>query len=369
MSMRVLIDATALPQNRGGVGRYVEGLVGALPGDVVVVCQERDVDTFRSLAPNATVVGIAPAWSRTPMRLIWEQLRLPFIARRLGANVIHSPHYTMPLLSRRPVAVTFHDATFFSDPSVHTTLKRAFFRSWIRLSTGRASAIVVPSAATASELARFVRPGRATTTVAPHGVDATVFHPPTAQQSDAARALIGGTEWIAFLGTLEPRKNLPALISAYASLAEGRDAIPPLVLAGGEGWDTHLDAAIGAVPTPGRVERVGFIPTGLLAPFLGGSRLVVYPSLGEGFGLPVLEAMASGAAVLTTSRLALPEVGGDAVAYSEPDAASLQAAIGELLDDDEKRTDLRRRGVARAALFTWAASAARHLDAYRSALS
>ncbi len=367
MTMRVLVDATALPENRGGVGRYVDGLVAALPGDVVVVCQERDAETFRRLAPGATVVGIAPLWSRTPARLVWEQLRLPGIARRLGADVIHSPHYTMPLLSGLPVVVTFHDATFFSDPRVHTAVKRSFFRFWIRLSTRRAAGIVVPSAATASELARFVRPRRAATTVAPHGVDAAVFHPPTGEQLDAARELVGSPDWIAFLGTLEPRKNLPALIAAYASLSTGRDAIPPLVLAGGAGWETQLDAAIAAVPAPGRVEKVGFLPLELLAAFLGGSRLVVYPSLGEGFGLPVLEAMASGAAVLTTPRLALPEVGGDAVEYSEPDSDALRKALDGLLSDDRRREELRRRAVARAALFTWAASAAHHLDAYRAA--
>lgn len=372
MTLRVLLDATALPEDRGGVGRYVDGLVGALDRDdtcqLIVVCQARDVALFTGLAAHSEVVGIPRRWSSTFARLIWEQLRLPGLARRLGAEVLHCPHYTMPIVSSRPVIVTFHDATFFSDPTVHTRVKRVFFRSWILFSNRRAAAIVVPSVATRSEIARFVPPRNTPVIVAYHGVDTSVFRPPDPAAVREIHDLVGDENWIAFLGTLEPRKNLSALVGAYAALSrEATHAPPVLTLAGGVGWDHDLDAAVQQVRPPGRVVRLGFLPVALLPGFLGGSRLVVYPSLGEGFGLPVLEALASGAAVLTTSRLALPEVGGDAVAYSEPDAGSLKQAMNTLLDDDERIAALRRGSVDRAALFSWAASATRHLEAYRMA--
>ena len=127
-----------------------------------------------------------------------------------------------------------------------------------------------------------------------------------------------GRPYVGFLGTLEPRKNVPALIRAWAR-AVGADSEPPaLVLAGGPGWDDQVQPAIDQVPSRLRVIRAGYLPLRDLPGFLAGARVLAYPSLGEGFGLPVLEAMACGAAALTTRELSLPEVGGDAVAYCDP---------------------------------------------------
>ncbi len=365
--MTVLVDATAVPADRRGVGRYVDELIAALDGQLIIACQAVDEAHYRSIAPTASILpqrGITASWRR----LAWEQAALPRIARRAGATVIHSPHYTLPLVSRLARVVTFHDATFFSDPGVHTPLKRLFFRAWIRLSAALADSVIVPSAATGAELTRYVgTPRRAPEyVVAHHGVDHRVFHPPSAQEiSYAADVLKLGPAWIAFLGTLEPRKNLPALIAAYGRLAGEGSALPKLAIAGGEGWATDLRSAIAAVPEGGEVVTLGYIDLGLVPAYLGGAVIVVYPSLGEGFGLPVLEAMASGAAVLTTARLAIPEVGADAVSYTEPDVESMVVAIRSLLADPATRQKLRAKATTRAAGFTWQASARIHRDVYR----
>lgn len=371
MTSFVLIDATAIPADRGGVGRYVDGLVAALDGDdVAVACQARDAGHFAGIAPNSTIVAVHGR-EGTARRLLWEQWGLPRLARRLGVSVIHSPHYTMPLLTRRPVVVTLHDATFFSDPTLHGRLKRVFFRTWTRISARRAAGLVVPSAATAREVAARVPLDLGRVTVAYHGVDAGTFHPAAPDEIERVAATVGRPEWIAFLGTLEPRKNLPELIVAYARLRRERQDrtqdTPVLALAGAPAWERRLDDVIVGHGVGDHVLRLGYLPVDDLAPFLGGSVVTVYPSLGEGFGLPVLEAMASGAAVLTTPRLALPEVGGDAVCYAEPDAASIARELGRLLDSPESRERLRAAGIARAATFTWAASASAHRDAYRAA--
>jgi len=362
--VRVLLDATAIPADRGGVGRYVDGLVSQLGAEAVVVCQSRDAELFARMAPEATIVPASPRIASTAMRLLWEQFALPRVARRSGVDVIHSPHYTVPLLTRLPRVVTFHDATFFSDPGVHTRLKRAFFRAWMWLSSRLARRIVVPSAATARETTRYCPRADGKLVVAHHGFDSGTFRAPTPAEVERFRAeqgVDGG--WIAFLGTLEPRKNLPALVEAHRLLRGSRPDVPRLLIAGARGWehDPLTDGEDGP-------RLLGFLPLESLPAFLGGAEIVCYPSLGEGFGLPVLEAMACGAPVLTTPRLALPEVGGDAVAYTEPDAASIAAALGALLDDPARRHALREAGPARAAGFTWAASAARHRDAYREAV-
>jgi glycosyltransferase involved in cell wall biosynthesis len=139
------------------------------------------------------------------------------------------------------------------------------------------------------------------------------------------------------------------------------------VLGGGGGWSPELDEAVARVPPHLRLIRPGYLPFADLPGFLGGALVVAAPSRGEGFGLQVLEAMACGAPVLTTYRTSLPEVGGDAVAYTEPDADSIAIALRALLDDQERRLRLGQAGYARAEEFTWEASAAAHVASYKRA--
>jgi glycosyltransferase involved in cell wall biosynthesis len=262
------------------------------------------------------------------------------------------------------VVTTLHDATFFTHPDVHLPVKRRFFRGWTRVSLARAARCLTPSAATRDELVRVAgaRPDRVD--VAHLGVDAGRFHVPSPEERAAARAQLGiDGPYVAFLGTLEPRKNVPALVRGWSAL----DDPPALVLAGGRGWDSEVDRAAAEVPAGRLLLRPGYLPLDLLAGFLGEATVVAYPSLGEGFGLPVLEAMACGAPVLTTRRLALPEVGGDAVAYTEPDPPSITAALGNLLADPARRAELSAAGRVRAAQFDWRACARAHLATYATA--
>ncbi len=374
--LSVLVDGTAIPRALGGVGRYVEGVVSHLAtvdptAAVHVVVRREHVEHFRRIAPGVAV-HTAPGWVRSvPLRFLWEQTGLVVLARRLRVDVLHSPHYTFPFARRDGSVVTLHDATFFSNPEWHSRLKRTFFTWWSRRSLRGRPVVLVPSAATRTEVERVVPGIRADVRVAPLGVDRTVFHVPTADQVADARIAAGlpdDAAWIAFLGTIEPRKNVAALLAAYrrvrdARAAEGRDT-PWLVVSGARGWDTEATAALDALQDTDHVVEAGYLPLEDLAGFLGGAEVVVYPSLGEGFGLPVVEAMASGACVLTTRRLSLPEVGGDAAVYTEPDEPSLAEALAALLDEPDRRDEHRRAATERAGHFTWEATARVHLDAY-----
>jgi glycosyltransferase involved in cell wall biosynthesis len=371
-AIHVLLDCTAIPANRTGVGRYVEGLLRGLDPEQVkltLLVQQRDREALARRVPWAAVHGVAPWIVARPLRFAWEQLRLPVIARRLGADVIHSPHYTFPLLWRRGRVVTVHDATFFSDPAAHSRIKRVFFRTWIRLAWARAGAVVTPSQATAGEVERYVGPPKAHVEVALLGVNTKTFHPPTPAQLHEFRTAIGldpEVQWFAFLGTIEPRKNVLALLEAYRLLrAEHPEFAPRLLISGGRGWDRPANAALDALSTDSGVHELGYLPLKSLPALLGGSAAVLYPSLGEGFGLPVLEAMACEAAVVTTNRLAIPEVGGDAVMYAGTDARSIADAMFTMLTDHDHRSRMRSNAVARAATFTWSATAHRHVEAYR----
>ncbi|MGH3914788.1 MAG: glycosyltransferase family 4 protein [Pseudonocardiaceae bacterium] len=375
----MVVDATAVPADRGGVGRYVDSLLAALDTDgaaPVVLCQARDAPLYARLAPHAELLPVAEQVATRTARLTWEQTTLPRLARRMRADVLHCPHYTMPLATPVSTVVTLHDATFFTDPRLHSPVKARFFRAWTRTSLRRAALCIVPSASAGRELRRVAGADERFLHVVHHGVDADRFHPPSPEEMAAVRARLGlgRSRYVAFLGALEPRKNVPALIRGFVRASQiltsrngHGDAPPALVLAGQPGWDSQVERALEAVPHRVRVIRAGYLPLGELSGFLGGAALVVYPSLGEGFGLPVLEAMAAGAAVLTTRRLSLPEVGGDAVAYCGIGAGDIAAGIVELLDDPARRAELSAAAQRRAKEFSWATSAVRHREAYARA--
>jgi len=368
---RVLVDATAVPADRGGVGRYVDGLLAALSSaaaDLAIVCQRADVERYGRMAPHADIVAGPAAIAHRPARLAWEQTGLPLVAQQVMAEVVHSPHYTMPLRVGHPVVVTIHDATFFTTPEQHTQVKGTFYRSATRTALRRATRVIVPSKATRDELVRVLDADSTRIDVAYHGVDQDMFHVPTDAEKARVAARLGlRGSYVAFLGQLEPRKNVPNLIRGWAKAVHWRDDPPALVLAGGSGWDEDVDAAIAEVPSHLRVLRPGYLRFADLPGYLGGATVVAYPSHGEGFGLPVLEAMACGTPVLTTHRLSLPEVGGDAVAYTEPGVEEIAESLSSLLDDGARRQSLAEAALTRAREFTWAASAEAHLAAYARA--
>jgi glycosyltransferase involved in cell wall biosynthesis len=373
VGLRVLVDATDVPADRGALGRYVDGLVGALAAagaDLAVVCQRADEERYGRLAPGARIVTGPTAIAHRPARLAWEQSGLPVVAQQVDADVIHVPYYSMPLRPGRPTVVTVHDVTYFTEPELHSAVGAMFFKSAIRTATRRASRLIVPSKATRDELVRVLGADPTRIDVAYHGVDHRLFHRPDTRQVSQVSERLGlhGKPYIAFLGTLEPRKNAAGLIRGWAKAVADIADPPALVLAGGGGWSEEVDAAVAEVPPHLRLVRPGYLPFGELPGFLGGALLVAVPSRGEGFGLPVLEAMACGAPVLTTHCTSLPEVGGEAVAYTEPDADSIRDNLRALLDDADRRATLGVAGHARAQEFTWTASAEAHLACYRRAV-
>jgi len=360
----VALDASAVPDPPGGAGRYVLALAAALDtrADVDLTVVSRIGDAVRWPSP---VVARAPALR--PVRLGWEQVGLPRIVRDLGVEVHHGPHYTMPLALGLPAVVTVHDLSFFTHPEWHQRTKVAFFRAAIRTSAQRAAALVAVSAATATLLAERVRP-QAPVHVIPHGVDHARFHPDDSGDDGTARARVGvAPPYVAFLGTLEPRKDVPTLVRAFDRLAGSRPELT-LVLVGAQGWGMDaVERAVAEASHRHRIRMLGYVAEGDMPAVLRGASVVAYPSLEEGFGLPVLEALACGVPVVTTSGTVMEEVAAGAALLAPPgDADRLAEALESAVDGGPGADERRQLGLEVAAAHTWEASAAAHAEVYRS---
>ncbi len=367
--MRLLLDVSAVPARPVGAGVYTVEIVRELDRrggvDLHLASRRDDGTRWHALAPGATVHAEVPV--HRPARLAWEQTRAPALAKRVGADLWHGPHYTLPLRLGIPAVVTVHDLTFFEHPEWHERSKVAFFRSMIRSSTRRAGAIIAVSGHTRDRLDAVLHP-HPPVFVAAHGVDHDRFT--TADRQDLRRLAAIGIRppYLAFAATLEPRKDVPSLIAAFTRLAP-RHRDLTLVIAGRDGWGALAvrDAAARSGVTT-RIARVGWMDDDVLPAFFRRAEVVAYPSLEEGFGLPALEALACGAALVTTTGSAMEEVvGGAAVLVRPRDPEALAGAIERLVVDRAGRERLRAAGPPRAAEFTWAASVDQHLVAYERA--
>src|SRR5271154_6683439 len=208
-----------------------------------------------------------------------ENTGLPVVAQQVDADVIHVPFYSMPLRPGRPTVVTVHDVTFFTEPELYSPVSAMFFKSAIRTAARRAARLIVPSKATRDELERVLGADPTRIDVAYHGVDHVLFHRPDPDRVRQVSDRLGlhGKPYIAYLGALEPRKNVASLITGWAAAVADLDEPPALVLGGGGGWGEGGDTAVAAVPPHLRLIRPGYLRFSDLPGFLGGALVVAFP--------------------------------------------------------------------------------------------
>jgi len=370
------LDVSAVPEQPAGAGRYTVEVAKALVAtdaiDLTLLTRRNDHLRWEALGARQSL-AIVP--DQRLGRLAFERWRMGRAVDRLDVAVHHAPHYTMPGLMRTPTVVTIHDVTFFERPEVHEAAKVRFFTNAIRRAASTAGALICVSSRTAERLALHVEV-LVPIVVAPHGIDHGRFTetPPDGSSDDSTLESVGlrpGRQRIVSLGTLEPRKGIDTLLAAF-ELLSASDPDLELVIAGQRGWGTdEIDRLIRTSAHADRIHLLGYVPDEVVPALLRTAAVVAYPSVDEGFGLPALEALACGAPVVTTAGSVMEEICGTAPWFCDPsDAAHLAHAIGAALGADPAEAGRRRRlGVARAAGFTWEASASRHLEAYRLAES
>ncbi len=360
--MRILIDYRPALRARTGAGLWIAGLVealvaldGPLPPKITIFSS-----SWKDRAGPVAPAGVSVADHRWPGRVLnwlWHRREWPPVEHLTGKtfDVVHSPSPLLVPSRSAARLVTIHDLDFLDHPERGL---REIGRDYAELAGAharRADGVVVSSETTAATLTKRlnVRPERIT--VCPVGAPHWTPRPGTAQG-----------EHVLFVGTLGVRKNIGRLLRAYAALRAEREGVPPLLLAGGQGPDSIPELDDPALCAS--VLQLGYVEAPRLKTLYESAAMLVLPSLDEGFGIPVLEAMTMGVPVVVSDRGSLPEVAGQAGVLVDPDDTSaLTAAMAGLLDDPDRRTRLAEAGIVQARLFRWATSAATLLDAYHAA--
>ncbi len=355
--MRIGIDISRLAtRQRTGTERYTWELLAALAADpgphqYILYCREMPSD-LPTLAPEMSIRVLPGARLWTHTRLAWDV----FIDR---PDVLFIPSHVIPwnapLLRGTRVVTTIHDLGFLAYAAAHTTFQNIYLRVSTRWAAWVADGIIAISQATADDLVRYTGVDRQRIQVIAHGVSAA-FRPSNATPQAYTRYFLS-------VGTLQPRKNLQRLIEAFVRMPQTHDT--HLVIAGKVGWlGEPLQALIDASPVRKNIHMVGFVSDVELYGLLASARAFVFPSLYEGFGMPVLEAMASGTTVVCAQTTALPEVAGDAAVYFDPlSVPSITDALQRVDRDDLLVAACVARGLARVKQYTWArcASATRSM--------
>lgn len=369
--MRIAVFADQLYYRQpGGIGTYlrhlVPGIAAALPADELILPHHgpEDAQPFPGL-PNVSARHLPGR--RDVTGVMWHTAQRPRLERYLGKlDLVHAPSLVYPP-SRAPLVATVHDLGVVKLPVSFPTQWRLFHRRGLSLILEKAGIIVSVSRHTARELRVLAGRGDPRIRVIPQGVD----EPPPLADGEMERVLAehGLEPWyLLFVGTIEPRKNLSRLVQAYASLEEAeRRAVGPLVLAGPQGWLGRWE--LSRVLSQRGVRWLGYLPREELEAIFRGAGIFVYPSLYEGFGLPVLEAMARGVPVITSRTSAMLEVAEGAALLVDPtDVMDIRKALRRLAGDGDLRAELAELGKERAAQYPWSRTIELTVEVYREAL-
>jgi glycosyltransferase involved in cell wall biosynthesis len=364
--LRIGIDGRAFSSPAPGIRRYVRGLVGGL----LELDEPLEVVALGGADPAAIPAGVGHVEEppHPPSNLGWTLVGLPRAAARAGVSVIHAPAYTAPFWASVPVVLTIHDVSYELYPAWYPYRRDWMRRAFYRRSARAADRIVTVSAFSAGEIARAYDIDRGRITVAPLGVDPG-FAPNAADACEGPAGV--SAPFLLHVGDLHERRNLTTAVDAMfeARRHDGAAATLSLVVVGTDrGVGDALCRIAREAGAPEAVVLLGDVSEERLRTLYRCATALVYPSMYEGFGLPLIEAMATGTPVIASSAASIPEVTGDAALLLAPtDVAAWAGAISRVVNDEALRARLRASGLARASRFTWRHTAELTLDVYRRA--
>ncbi len=373
---RVALNAQLLRLNEGyrsaGIARYVFHLLCELPR----AAQDIALDVFATeplaaaLLPDVTIHTTRLPVHKPLARIVWEQ-SLFAVHLQENYSLLHSLAYVSPFLNRTKSIVTLYDLIFYLYPEYFRPFHRLYLQIGTRASIRRATKIITISESSKRDAERILRIDPARIHVIPPGVESEFFHAvaePKLEQFRRAKKL--PEHFVLFIGTREPRKNLPTLIRAFVDAKRAFHLPHYLVLAGGRGWlDEGIDRMIKESGAAELVIFPGFVDQRELPLYYRAADAFVYPSQYEGFGMPALEALACGAPVIASNVSSLPEAVGDAAILVDPRAPEqIVDALGRVLTDSALRHELSARGPQHARKFTWTRAAQLTAQTYRRAL-
>lgn len=369
--MRVGVDVTPLTPGRTGVGEYTFQILRHLAG-LEGAPELVGLSTGRG-GGDPAALGLLALHRHLPvptrlMYRIWQGLRMPTSEALLGRHaVFHGTNYFLPPTRAARRVVTIYDLSFLRFPHLSSPRIVGPFSRLVGCFARDADAVLVCSRATARDVEELLDVPAARVRVA-HGAVSPGMHPPAPEEARACvrRRLQLDGPYILFVGTLEPRKNLDTLAQAFAALSSRTPH--QLVLAGGMGWKMEeFGARLESLGVRGRTRLLGYVDPAVLPALYAAASVFAFPSHYEGFGLPVLEAMACGCPVVASNTSSLPEVAGDAALCVDPaDVGALAGAMLRLIEDESLRARSVELGYRRAQAFSWEASARVTLDMYRS---
>jgi len=369
--MRIGIDYTAAVQQSAGIGRYTRELIRALSH-----VDDENVYTLFSAGRDQNEASWPDNYRRRSLPLtdrhlaiLWQRLRLPLPVELITGpiDIFHSPDFVLPPVARAKTALTVHDLSFMRYPECSSPPLLDYLMRHVPRSVARADLILADSQSTLRDLVELLHVEKERIQVVYPAIDDR-FQPVPLANAQAVLDRYGiHRPYILGLGTLQPRKNYPRLIQAFAQLREERGIPHQLVIGGGWGWlGEDIDDTITKLGLEEQVQLAGFIDDADLPALYSGAALFSFPSLYEGFGIPVLEAMACGTPVVTSNISSLPEAAGDAALMVDPlDVSDIAQAMWRALDDSDLRLDLIGRGMIQSKVFTWERSAKELLNAYQ----
>lgn len=354
--LHVGIDGRAFSSPAAGIRRYARGLTRALAAlpDIRVTLLGGSGDGV-----PGEVARVDEAW-HPPGNPGWVLMGLPRSAARARVDVLHALAYTAPFLAAMPVVVTVHDVSYARHPEWYPHERDAFRRAYYRISAQRANALITPSHFSASEIHAAYGIGLDRVAVVPMAVETTFADAGDGAEVPLPDGLLD--PFALHVGDIHARRSPDVVLRALAAIERRGGPAVPLVLAGVDRGEVTALASL----APGRVFALGRVDEAVLTTLYRRAALLVYPSRYEGFGFPIIEAMAAGLPVVASNAASLPEVAGDAALLVDPeDADGWADAVTRLLHDAALRADLVTRGKARAAEFTWARTARLTADVYR----